>query len=596
LYNSINIYEKNSLTLRYKEQVLENEYLESIVEAKKMQMIFTMVLTFFLYILYLGVDFYSLAADERSIAVPFHISMLLLWSYLIPSIYFDFYKKISIVILYLMPIYAILGTLSISYYDSSIYYQEIYLILFWALVAIGYMFLESVLVATVMALSSALSLYLFEVIVMEQYIVHVAFMIAAFTLGVLASYIIEMYSRKNYENKIEILRMQDKLKDLNTKLEEKVEVNVKEQEVLLSLFDTGDTVLFNWNSDEIWSIKSVSRNVINLLGYSKEDFESNRVTYSSCIYEEDLEIVLKEVSEANGSNISFFKHEPYRIINKSGEMRWVLDYTTIVRDSDNKIINYVGILADITEVKLKDKQLLEQSRLAQMGEMISMIAHQWRQPLGAISAVAINLKLKLELSAFDLDKQEEREKFLAYFDHSLNNVDGYVQTLTATIDDFRNFYKPNKLTDELKLEEIVLKSLNIIGASLENDRVELEENYCCTEKVQVYSNEIMQVVLNILKNAQDNFSQKQIENPQIKIETLNRILTISDNGGGVDDDIIDKIFDPYFSTKLDFNGTGLGLYMSKTIIEEHHGGLLKVHNSEYGAVFTIELGQIKQYV
>ena len=248
------------------------------------------------------------------------------------------------------------------------------------------------------------------------------------------------------------------------------------------------------------------------------------------------------------------------------------------------------------ELIKKDKLLHRQSKLAAMGEMISMIAHQWRQPLGALSSIAINLQVKMQLEIFDLTKKEGREEFEKYFNKSLDEINSLVQNMTATIDDFRNFYKPNKILNHHSCNIPIKKAINIIKSSLNSDGVELVEEYLTEKEIDMYSNELMQVVLNILKNAQDNFKEKNIKDPKITIMSTDNnndeggvLIHICDNGGGIPEDITENIFDPYFSTKDEKNGTGLGLYMSKVIIETHHNGVLKAINSENGACFVIEL-------
>ncbi|QOY54539.1 PAS domain S-box protein [Candidatus Sulfurimonas marisnigri] len=238
---------------------------------------------------------------------------------------------------------------------------------------------------------------------------------------------------------------------------------------------------------------------------------------------------------------------------------------------------------------VQENRFIEQSRLAQMGEMLSMIAHQWRQPLSAISSTVVNLQMKIELETFNLESKESRDAYSNYFFDRLVKIEDFVKTLTETIDDFRNFYKPNREPIEVTLQEVVTKALQIIKDSLKSDNVELICKYNSNIKIKTYSNEMMQVVLNILKNAQDNFKEKQIKNPHILITTEKDSITICDNGGGIDPGIKEKIFDPYFSTKNEKNGTGLGLYMSKRIVEEHHNGSLNVYNKGNGACFSILL-------
>ena len=233
----------------------------------------------------------------------------------------------------------------------------------------------------------------------------------------------------------------------------------------------------------------------------------------------------------------------------------------------------------IEQTQLKDQQLLDQSRLAQMGEMISMIAHQWRQPLSAIGSVSISLNLSARMNK--LDKKIVIEK--------TDKISTYVQHLSRTIDDFRDFFKPNKTKSNVTYNEIINSTLDIIEVSIINNNIKIIKDLNSEIILHTYPNDLKQVILNILKNAKDALLENNIHNPYIKISTYDNILTISDNAGGIKHDIIDKIFDPYFSTKSEKNGTGLGLYMSKMIIEEHCGGTISVLNSDEGAVFKIEL-------
>ena len=241
----------------------------------------------------------------------------------------------------------------------------------------------------------------------------------------------------------------------------------------------------------------------------------------------------------------------------------------------------------------KDEQIMQQSRLAQMGEMISMIAHQWRQPLGSISSAVMSIQTKLEVGKFDLSDDTDRDKFIAYCDKKYSNINGYVQFLSTTIDDFRNFFKPDKEKEEIELNIPLDRALQIVEVSMKNKGIEIIKDYKCKDKILMYQNEVMQVVLNIIKNAEDNFIEKRIENPQIIISTLKEndeyIMQISDNGGGIPAGILEKIFDPYFSTKKEKNGTGLGLYMSKTMIEEHHDGSLICENIDDGVRFKLAI-------
>jgi len=238
----------------------------------------------------------------------------------------------------------------------------------------------------------------------------------------------------------------------------------------------------------------------------------------------------------------------------------------------------------IQDTKLMERKLQEQSHLAQMGEMISMIAHQWRQPISTIAMGANNILVDIELDSIDKNSLTDRA----------NDIVAKTVDLSKTIDDFRNFYKTNKQSVIKKLKDVIEKSLNIIKPSLVNHSINIIEEYNSDEEIELYDREVMQVILNILKNAQDNIKEKNIKKPYIKITTKDRTIYICDNSGGIPEDIIEKIFDPYFSTKDEKNGTGLGLYMSKTIIEKHHNGKISAQNTEDGVCFTIELGIISE--
>lgn len=241
---------------------------------------------------------------------------------------------------------------------------------------------------------------------------------------------------------------------------------------------------------------------------------------------------------------------------------------------------------EVEKNRQKDKQLLNQSRLAQMGEMISMIAHQWRQPLGAISSAIIAIEMNIASGRFN--KNADLMSFLA---QKHKNINEYVQFLSTTIDDFRSFFKPDKNKELINLTLPIIKTLSIVEVSMQNKGIDILIDYQNNDKLEIYQNEVVQVILNILKNSEDNFIERDILNPQIKITTKKQdnklIIKISDNGKGIDEDILPKIFDPYFSKKMKKNGTGLGLYMSKVIIEEHNNGNLNVHNIQNGVCFEI---------
>jgi len=244
---------------------------------------------------------------------------------------------------------------------------------------------------------------------------------------------------------------------------------------------------------------------------------------------------------------------------------------------------------------LRDREITQESkRVAQIGELLSMIAHQWRQPLASISIATMAGRTKLKLDIFDLDDREEIDDCKNKIIENYCKIDRFVQTLSHTIDNFRDFFKPNKESKMINIDLSILKVLQIIEDSLMSDNIKIIKDLKCTKYIEAYDSELMQVFLNLLKNSQDCFrDNKSIKNPYIYIETIETEqgvdILFTDNGGGISTDIIEHIFDPYFSTKLENVGTGLGLSMSKTIIEKHHKGTLKVNNTDDGVLFVIGL-------
>ena len=165
--------------------------------------------------------------------------------------------------------------------------------------------------------------------------------------------------------------------------------------------------------------------------------------------------------------------------------------------------------------------------------------------------------------------------------------------MSSTINDFRDFFKTNKEQADTTFTYIIDSVLNIVSSAMKSKNIELVTKLNYDEMFHSYPNELKQVVMNLIKNAEDVLLEKGIKNPMIMITTTKVsdgiLLEVTDNGGGIENSIIDKIFDPYFSTKLEKHGTGLGLYMSKTIIEEHCEGTLSVSNVDNGACFKLKL-------
>ncbi|MFK2823034.1 sensor histidine kinase [Arcobacter sp. YIC-80] len=238
---------------------------------------------------------------------------------------------------------------------------------------------------------------------------------------------------------------------------------------------------------------------------------------------------------------------------------------------------------EIEKNKKNEQKLFSQSKMAAMGEMIKNIAHQWRQPLSSISTLSSGTKFHIELGAI---KEKEIKE-------NLQHITDTAKHMSKTIDDFQNFFKPNKEYVIFTMHDLIEASLKITAPMLNSKHinVEIQNDSNCTIKGPL--NEYTQVMMNLITNAKDALIQHENENKKIKIHTkkINDKCTIniSDNAGGIKDEIINRIFEPYFTTKHKSQGTGLGLYMSKEIIEKHLNGSLEVKNTNDGATFTISI-------
>lgn len=272
---------------------------------------------------------------------------------------------------------------------------------------------------------------------------------------------------------------------------------------------------------------------------------------------------------------------------KNGTSYWLDTIISPVLNEKDEIIAYEAIMQNITNQKELENQqsiLVEQSKSAAMGEMISMIAHQWRQPLQAVSILTQKLPLTKSMEGQISDELLEQV---------VEDIATQLDYMSRTIDDFRDFFLPNKPKEDVMVEKVLNKAIDFVSFMLKADSIEIDIEVKTTKKIETHINELIQVFINLLKNARDILIDKNINEKKINItiyEEINEIIIeVEDNAGGVPEEIIGKVFDPYFSTKKDKNGTGLGLYMAKTIIETHSKGKLSVKNSEIGAVFKIVL-------
>ena len=268
----------------------------------------------------------------------------------------------------------------------------------------------------------------------------------------------------------------------------------------------------------------------------------------------------------------------YTVEEKTKELRYLNENLQITIDKKTK------------ELLEKEAILNQQAKMAAMGEMIENIAHQWRQPLSVISTISSSLKIKKEMNMLD-DKE---------FYEALQSINRTSQHLSNTIDDFRNFFSPNKEMNKFYVSQLIKKSKDLIKSRFDKFNIKVIENIDDIE-ILSYQNELFQVILNLFSNSIDVLSSNEIEDKIIHIKIYhdenNLYIEFLDNGGGIKDEFINRVFEPYFTTKHKSQGTGIGLYMSLQIVTKHLNGEISVKNDTFihnnikyfGAKFTILL-------
>ena len=253
------------------------------------------------------------------------------------------------------------------------------------------------------------------------------------------------------------------------------------------------------------------------------------------------------------------------------------------------------VLSHIKKNREKDTLLAQQAKMAAMGEMLENIAHQWRQPLSSISTISTGIKIQYEYA--EVNKEDVIK--------SMNTIATTTKYLSQTIDDFRDYFNPQKVPTYFNLKNIFEKVSDLLEPQLHLKNIQLIKDI---DDVYIFGmeNEFLQVIINLLNNSKDEFEKKEFEKKYIfidtKVEEDEITVIIKDNAGGIDEKIIDKVFEPYFTTKTKSKGTGIGLYMSKQIIEKHMNGLIRVSNENYiykeknyrGATFFITFVQKKE--
>jgi len=400
----------------------------------------------------------------------------------------------------------------------------------------------------------------------------------------------EYYLRKKAQ---ENSALQQELRVLNSKLELQAYEATVDLEKAQKVAQIGSWVYDIVNKDLRWS-----KQTYEMFEVDPRDDGDLFAIFQSRIHPDDVEYTNRTYIEAIKNRSEYFIR--HRLLLPDGKVKYVQEKCeTSYNEAGEALVSH-GTVQDITdkvlqekEIKKKDAFMLHQSRLAQMGEMMSMVAHQWKQPLSAISSTEITIRMAVELEKFNLSDPKEREDFLQFLDERLSKIALYTQNLSRIITDFSNFYKPNKEVEFLSVDSVILKAFNLIKDSMHSNNIEVHFELNADKHISIYENEFMQVILNLLNNAKDQLLESATAHPRIAVTTEIRdemiVVEIEDNGGGIKRDVIENIFDPYFSTKPEKNGTGLGLYMCKMIISEYHKGSISAENTSLGALFRIKI-------
>jgi CBS domain-containing protein/signal transduction histidine kinase len=440
-----------------------------------------------------------------------------------------------------------------------------------------------------------LKLTYFEVNMEEKISLHMSKPVISIDKDSLVTEVIELMKRKMIrrvlvtdqdKNLIAILTNRDILKHIKGNYSRILQLKIKHAQEIMDFLPEAILELFIDNTHQIiyWMNKKakeffgkdlIDKEVTTI--FSVEDWSDiyNSFQISSAIVNKRVNIN-NQIFEISGTLSKNLNNRYIKLIFKD-----VTEHESTKKKLQLEIDRQI-------EKRLENEYLLmQQSKLATMGEMIGHIAHQWRQPLAQLGGIFMNL------DAADDFKELTR----TYLKKKTKKGNELIKYMSHTIDDFRHFFEPNRTKKRFELSKYIQSAVNIIEASLTYYHIELQ---IITPKEPIfifgYPSEFAQVVLNLLDNAKDVLIERKIQNPKIKIETKIEknevIIQIQDNGGGIDDKNIDKIFDIYFTTKAKTGGSGLGLYMSKLIIESKEMGEISVKNTQLGALFFIKLQKI----
>ena len=367
----------------------------------------------------------------------------------------------------------------------------------------------------------------------------------------------------------------------NTLLEKNIQKVKELNSELIKERDTIDKKVLLIKFDKDYTITNISQALLDILEYERDEIVSlNFFKYQKL----HITASTREEIEYSTKRLEVYNYES-NLLKRSGEE--LVFSNSIVPEYDSSLNHsgYIVFLQDITSSKkviLQQDKLLSTSRSAAMGEMISMIAHQWRQPLSLINTIMSTLRVKYDLDILTTQQMNS----------SFKKVEETVHYLSDTIDDFRDYFKPNKIVSDVSVSKLIDKSTTFLIQEIDNLNIKYIKEIDEDIVIKTYKNELTQCIINIFKNSIDAFKEKSIKNGYIRLtikkEDASISIYLNDNAGGIDKRILKRIFEPYFSTKSK-NGTGLGLYMTKKIIEEHLNGKITVTSRNEQTSTLIEL-------
>ncbi len=320
---------------------------------------------------------------------------------------------------------------------------------------------------------------------------------------------------------------------------------------------------------------------IDVNSYDELGLLSNAINKKVKVIKENLDEDYKLIEEAT---LTLEHLKQGKLGNRLEEVAKSKELNVLKNVMNEMIINLEKkVKEEILQRTNNEKLLIQQSKLAAMGEMIENIAHQWRQPLGEINAVL------MELQTIATYGKLEKEYLL----ESIKTCNKITEHMSNTISDFQSFFKPTKNKIDFSVLDACKKAISIIDDSLKNNNIDLVFDIKDDNIINGYPNEFSHAILNIISNAKDVLVLRKISNPKIilsiKVGKRFTIIKIEDNAGGIHLENIDSVFEPYFTTKHTKRGTGIGLYMTKMIIENNMHGFVKVLNTTNGALFTIKV-------